>query len=120
LKANKAVDQQAGAEGRYKAVLGGGKVRIRRGTGCSNAGIEDERYDGEEEVDVEKGSDFLATWTCQSDPVQNNLRMCNIPTAVNFERTWIIMTTVMIRARMCIKSLAAWKMSVLAISIVLE
>jgi hypothetical protein len=120
LKADEAVDQQTGAEGRYKAVLGGGKVCIRRGTGCSDAGVEDERYDGEEEVDVEKGSDFLATWACQSEPVANGPRVHNIPTAVNFERTWIIMTTVMIRARMCMKSLAAWKMSVLAISIVLE
>lgn len=46
--------------------------------------------------------------------------MRHVPTAVNFERTWMIMTTVIIRARICMKSFAAWKMSVLAISMVRE
>lgn len=44
----------------------------------------------------------------------------NVPTAVNFERTCIIIMTVITRANICMKSFAAWKMSVLAISIVLE
>jgi hypothetical protein len=40
--------------------LGGCKVRVWRGAGCRNTGVENERYDGEEEVDVEEGCDFLA------------------------------------------------------------
>jgi hypothetical protein len=52
--------------------------------------------------------------------LHSSLEDCRIPTAVNFERTWMIMTTVIIRAKICMKSFAAWKMSVFAISIVLE
>jgi hypothetical protein len=61
LESDEAVDQQAGAECGCKAVLGGGKVWIRRGPGGSDAGVEDKRYYSEEEVDVEEGRDFLAT-----------------------------------------------------------
>ena len=40
----------------------------------------------------------------------------DLPTAVNFERTWMIMTVVMARARICMKSVAASKMMVFASS----
>jgi hypothetical protein len=40
--------------------LGGGKVRICSGAGGSDASIENERYDGQEKVDVEERSDFFA------------------------------------------------------------
>jgi hypothetical protein len=96
------------------------KVRVRRGTGCSNASVKDERYDSEEEVDVEEGCDLFAAWRELAGVVHSLFDECDIPTAVNLERTWIIMTTVIIRARICMKSFAAWKMSVFAISIVLE
>jgi len=36
------------------------------------------------------------------------------PTAVYFERTWKIMTVVIMRAAMWMKSVAVWKMSVFA------
>jgi hypothetical protein len=60
LETHKAVDQQAGAQRGYEAILGGGEVWICGGTGGSDAGIEHERYDGQEEVDVEEGRNLLA------------------------------------------------------------
>lgn len=118
LEADKAVDEQAGAEGGYEAVLGGGEVRVGGRTRGSDAGIEDERDNSQKEVDVEEGSDLLATCFCVSVRLRNYSSHVHIPTAVNLERTWKIMMTVMTRARMCMKSFATWKMSVFAISMV--
>ena len=64
LETDKAVDEQAGAEGGYKAVLGSGEVRVRGRTRGSDAGIEDERDNGQEEVDVEERGDLLAACNC--------------------------------------------------------
>ena len=121
LEANESIDQQAGAEGGDETVLGGSEVWVCGRARSSDAGIEDERNDSQEEVNVEEGGDLFATcaWLLVSFvivPAQASWRI--IPTAVNLERTWNIMMTVMIRARMCMKSFAAWKMSVFAISIV--
>lgn len=66
LETNKAVDQQAGAEGRDEAILGGSKVWVGGGARRSDTGVENERYDSEEEVDVEEGSDLLAPCCCMS------------------------------------------------------
>lgn len=44
----------------------------------------------------------------------------NVPTAVNFERTWMIMIAVITRARMCMKSVAPWNIIVFASSMDLE
>ena len=54
METDEAIDQQASAQRGYEAILGGGNVWICGGTGGSDAGIEDERYDGEEEIDVEE------------------------------------------------------------------
>lgn len=61
LESNEAIDQQTGAEGRNETVLSGGEVRIWSRPGCGNAGIKDERNDGQEHVDIEEGSDFFAS-----------------------------------------------------------
>jgi hypothetical protein len=71
LEADKAVDEQAGAEGGYEAVLGGGEVRVGGRTRGSDASIEDERDNGQKEVDVEERSDLLAACSCVS------VRLCN-------------------------------------------
>jgi hypothetical protein len=95
LESDEAVDQQTSAEGGHEAILGSSEVRVGRRTGSRDAGVEDERYDCEEEVDVEEGRNLLATCdVCQSIDlgvvvcwgVYNEI-MRNIPTAVNFERT---------------------------------
>lgn len=62
LETDKAINQQASTQGGREAILGGGKIRVGSGTGRSDACIEDERDDGQEEVDVEEGRDFLAPW----------------------------------------------------------
>ncbi|KAJ8114255.1 hypothetical protein OPT61_g3818 [Boeremia exigua] len=119
LKTNESVNQQASAKGRDESVLGGGKVWIGGGARCSNAGVENERYDGQEEVNVEKGRNLFAT--CVGVSVGGLVLSADsgdsIPTAVNLDRTWNIMITVMTRARMCMKSFATWKISVFATSI---
>lgn len=44
----------------------------------------------------------------------------DIPTAVNFERTCMIIIVVIMSAKMCVKSEAPWKMMVFATSTVRE
>ena len=98
--------------------MNSGKVRVCGGTRGSDTGIEDERYDGQEEVDVEEGGDFLSACYALVQARGYTQECAHLPTAVNFERTWIIITTVITMAKMCMKSLAASKMRVFAISIV--
>ena len=76
LETDKAVDEQAGAEGGYEAVLGGGEVRICGRTRGSDAGIEDERDNGQEEVDVEERGDLLAAFNCVSVRLRKYLSSC--------------------------------------------
>jgi hypothetical protein len=40
--------------------LGGGEIRVYAGTGRCDAGVEDERYDCEDEVDIEERGNLLA------------------------------------------------------------
>jgi len=44
----------------------------------------------------------------------------DVPTAVNLDRTWMIIMAVMMSAAMCTMSTAPWKMIVLASSTVRE
>lgn len=60
LEADKAVDQQAGAESRDESVLRRYEVRVRSRAGWGNASIEDERNNGQSHVDVEEGGDLFA------------------------------------------------------------
>ncbi len=60
MEADKAINQQTGAERGYETILGGSKVRVRGGTGSSDTSVKDERYDGQKEVDVEERCDFFS------------------------------------------------------------
>lgn len=91
-------------------------ARTRR----DDAGVENQGDKGQGHVDVEKGGDFLAACSIVSAGAKSQSREVNIPTAVNFDRTWIIMIAVMTRARMCIKSVAPWNIIVFANSMDLE
>ena len=129
LESHEAVDEQASAQGRREAVLRGGEVWVWRRPWRDDSGIEDKRGYGEEHVDVEKCRDFFSSYFAKYD-VSALFRVLDIspsfpgvddlPTAVNFDRTWIIMIEVMTSAIMCIKSVAPWKMMVFASSTVRE
>lgn len=60
LEADEAVDEQAGDEGAGQTTLQGGKVRIRRGAGRDDTGVDNEREEGEQHVEVEEGENLPA------------------------------------------------------------
>lgn len=91
-------------------------ARARR----NDARVEDEGDEGQSHVYVEEGRDFLPAYCFALASALGLRDYPNVPTAVNFDRTCIIMIAVMIRARMCMKSAAPWKIMVFASSIDLE
>lgn len=62
LEADETVDQQADAQCRRQAVLGSSEVREWAAAGRHNAGVEEQRKDGQEQENVEEGGDFLAAY----------------------------------------------------------
>lgn len=66
LETHETVDQQAGAERGNKAVLHGGEVRVRSRSRRSDACVENEGDNGEEEVDVEERGYLLSAYICTS------------------------------------------------------
>lgn len=63
LETDKSVDQQAGAQRGDETILCGGEVWVCGRTRRSDAGIENKRNNGEEEIDVEERRDLFATCT---------------------------------------------------------
>jgi hypothetical protein len=74
LEAHETVDQQAGAERRDKAILCSGEVGVCSRARRSDTGIENQRDNGQEEVDVEEGGDFLSAYECMLVLHTNNSR----------------------------------------------
>lgn len=62
LEPDEPVDEEACAQRGGQAVLDGDEVRERAAARGHNAGVDDERANGEGHVDVEECGDFLAAW----------------------------------------------------------
>ena len=66
LKAHKAIDDEARAQGGCESVLQGGEIGVGTGPRGNDAGVQDERSHGQHDVDVEEGGDLFTA--CRSEP----------------------------------------------------
>ena len=73
LESDEAVDHQADAGRRSESVLYGNEIWKGARSRRHDTAVEEKRDDGEEEVKVEEGQDFLTSWkTCQSRHLLSN------------------------------------------------
>ncbi len=80
LEPDETVDQQTHAQGRGQAALDGGDVGIDGRAGGSDTGVENERADGQDHVDVEEHDDLLPAYIAspRSQPMRPPIEHGNI------------------------------------------